>query len=311
MKIPIESKHVYDNSLGAETIAQYGSYNQSASGTYGVGQIVRTTNIKLLWSSNDFRLTPGVDADGGLIGDKIMLKSVYLEFIHKLTNNVSTSSFPAGGATSQNPTYAFGEPPSNISGYQLVNNKMWRRDFRFFIVHFNDTKILELSPSELSNPTDPIMTETSIKRGLARWFNQVWVPNNYNSSATYENDGYASEMSNKSELMRESTTNNGTFRKIKDQSYSLSADHNYQVIKLQLDPHKQLNFKPDANDSDGRWAPTNDWYANTFAFIITPSNYALDMDPVSGNYYFNTQSFQSPINESTVYRKVKYTYYDV
>lgn len=304
MKIPIESKHVYDSKGVTDDtdIEQYGA--TGATGTLaGMGTRVTAKNIELLWQSQSFYLKPGVGADGGLIGDKIMLKSIYQEYIHHLnpmTFHKKIDAVSESDTATINP-YVYDSSPAD-KAIEFYTNPAWRRDFKFMIVHFENDEFLRNSAHVMNNDT--------ITEGIAHWFNTIYVPNVYNETYGPAEDGHTVSMSNKSELKRESTPYNGTFKIIMEKNYTLTAKHNYEVIKFTLQPHKQLNFKPITNDSQGRWAPTDDWYTTTFAFIISPTFYNLDMDPMSAEYYLAASS-QVANKESQYEYKIKYKYYDI
>lgn len=312
--MPVEHKHVYDNERtgqGANTvittpgyvhISQYGSLNS----LIGHDERVIYDSIQFLWFSSNFRLWPSVSADGGIIGDKIMLKSVSFDIRVKLNlssifNPNDTSDINTTGNYNDALSSNFRWGDTFIDNFQVgtAYNDSWRRDYRLMIVHFDDEDVL--SGNDLNMRTN-----------VANWFNTIYVPLEYNSNNQSTNGTVC--MSNKADVKRESTIYTGKYKIIKDVSFSLTPKHNYEHITFSLDPHRELNFKPNPVASTDPWSgsmiATNDWYLNTAMFLIKPSNYDTDMDALSC-WGFKQLAATVYRDEADIQRNIKYTYYDI
>lgn len=311
MKIPIEAKHVYKNTPNTvwNIIDWYGGNTNSAS-LYKAGYRPITQSANILYNStgdnNDinqpWRWKQGSGAQE-VIGDKIMIKSVNFHYEFTLNEKpfLYTPSadldFEAGhNQTTQNPII-INDSATNES-FQAIKNQSWRRDYRLQVIHF-----------EQDLPT----TNSGIKEFLAKWFSCTYVPQRIYNSPDWDDWGYTSMMSNKVQMLRESTPYTGKFKIIKDIQFSLSDTKPYQIIDFQLDPKKQVNLVPNEVNGIDYLEISNDWWLNTLVVLWNPMNYDIDMDPLSGQALKNIEytSGYTNFEIGKITYSIKLTYYDV
>lgn len=321
LKVPIESKHVYDNT----SFITGGTIGDVFAGPDGnkAGFKAESSTSKVLYCSNY-----GVTTEGGvgfrweqgsgpneIIGDKIMVKSVNFHFEFALNNDVlatfgdsdlsyNTSQY---NMARQHVFVKNNDPSDDM--FNVVYNQAWRRDYRVQVIHFEDDL-----PQSLA----------LLKVYLAKWYDSTYVPSviglTSQSSGADQEYGNTNVISNKAKMLRESTGYTGKFKILKDFSFSLSPHKTYEIIDFSLDPKSQVSM---ASEKEGEepnvkeyWYITNDWWLNTVVVLWQPMNYDLDMDPLSSSHYKSNalQSASNQYNSVTIgnYRWcIKLTYYDV
>lgn len=302
LKIPIEAKHVYKNTPSPNQVLvdNYGG-SDSAGGTFRNGfRATSATPIILYDTTNDpWKWTQGSGPQDA-IGDKIMVKSVNFHFEFSLRKDAFIYSpeadltFEAGhNQTTQNPIM-INDSQSNES-FQAIKNNSWRRDYRLQVIHFEQ----DLPASQY------------LQAFVAKWFSTTYVPQKYETGggSAWDEYGYTRLMSNKVEMLRESTPYTGKFKKIYETSFSLNQNKTYQIIDFQLDPKKQVNLVPDSNE---KLNISNDWWLNTVVILWQPMNYDMDMDPLSAGALktINSSSY-SAFTIGDITKSIKLTYYDV
>ena len=309
LKIPIEAKHIYKNTPSPAQVLTdcYGGSTSAAANFHNGYRATSESAIILYDNKNDpWKWTRG-SGPQDIIGDKIMVKSInfhyeiYLKsdaFVKSPDSDISLMSGTAPqNSVTQNPILvnnsATNEP------FQAVKNTAWRRDYRLQVIHFDDPL-----PSTVS-------ASNAVKNKVTEWFNQTYVPQKYNTgaAASWADYGYSLLMSNKVQMLRESTSYTGKFKIIKDIQFSLNQNKTYQIIDFQLDPKKQVNMTTE----DGiNYTITNDWWVNTVIVLWQPMNYDLDMDPLSAaTLKALTSSSYSSYTIGEITKSVKLTYYDV
>lgn len=158
-----------------------------------------------------------------------------------------------------------------------VTMPTWAK-YRLMIVHF-----------------DQSMTNSDI----ARWYRFTYVPDSVTGDSSLV-------MSNQCQTLRESTTYTGKFKILHDQIIELTTNMNQSKhIVISLKPHKNITFNSSGD-------PTNDDFINTYCFLIKPSYYQVDMDPVT----YDKISVASTVTPALVHFAqmsgfIKYTYYDI
>ena len=300
LKIPIEAKHVYKNTDDT-VVSLYDNFggDSSASLYYNGYRATSATPIVLYDTTNDpWKWLQG-SGPQEIIGDKIMVKSINFHFEFSLNNkpflytpDADLNLASGHNQITQNPILindsATNEP------FQAIKNHSWRRDYRLQVIHFEQ---------------DIPDTSNNIKTFLAKWFSCTYVPQRLYSNYTWDDYGYTSMMSNKVQMLRESTPYTGKFKVIKDLQFSLTDTKTYQIIDFQLDPKKQVNL---ALDGNGNYQITNDWWLNTLVILWQPMNYDLDMDPLSGYALKNLSSqLYDSFDIGKVTKSIKLTYYDI
>lgn len=318
LKIPVESKHLYNNTPTVDGISLQDKYG-GASG-HKMGYKAEPQSATILYCSNfnatnsfGWRWQQGT-SQGQVIGNKIMIKSVKFHFEFALDgdsfltmgdNDLSWTN-NGGSAIRQKPILKNNDPSDDH--FHIVNNQAWRRDFRLQIIHF-----------EQDLPT----TEAGIKELLAKWYDNTYVPtvigDTTNAKTVAEDEyGFTNVINNKVEMKRESTPYTGKFKLIKDMSFTLNQDKPYQFIDFSLDPQKQVNLVPEPEEVEPGvfqefWYISDDWWLNTVIVLWNPMNYDTDMDPQSANQLKNVHDAASV----TGYKMGNYrywqklTYYDV
>lgn len=326
LKVPIESKHSYKNpnSISDTSVINYlydyvgkvptdpESSTLLLSAQYGNKAEKNTANI--LYCSNKTGSTHYPNgwnwqqgtAANEVIGNKIMVKSVRLHYEITLNHLAfyypvnpfyiqKESNVPGKAESKQNILIADDNDNSNRT-VDILRNTAWRRDYRVQVLHFDD---------------DLPTSDDDIKIMLSQWYDTTYVPTTINETSGNDKYGYTLEISNKTDMKRESTGWTGKFKIIKEFQFSLSTDKPYYQFDITLDPHRQVNLGK--NTSDGKWYITDDWWRNTIVVMWNPMNYKIDMDPQSA--YALTAFTSTPsatgydIGEWTYMAKL--TYYDV
>lgn len=302
LKIPIEAKHVYKNTPDNVVYLNDNYGGSTTAGSYynGYRPTVATPIILYDTTNDPWKWTQG-SGPQQVIGDKIMIKSVNFHFEFTLNQNPFIYSPDAditltGGKnqSTQNPI-VINEAATN-EPFQAIKNNAWRRDYRLQVIHF-----------EQDVPTSS--NTNVIKSFLAQWFSNTYVPQRIYNGTDWDDWGYTSMMSNKVQMLRESTPYTGKFKIIKDLQFSLTDTKTYQIIDFQLDPKKQVNLVPDSNNDLNI---SNDWWLNTLVVLWQPMNYDMDMDPLSSYALKNIQaSTYQTYDIGKITKSIKLTYYDV
>lgn len=329
LKIPIESKHVYKNpnSLSDTSVINslydyIGSVPTTESSTLLLtakyGNKAEKNSATILYCSNKmnsnhypsgWNWSQGTAANE-VIGNKIMVKSIRLHYEITLNDKAfywptnpfyivkdTTSTSTQGKAESKQNILITDANPDSNKNVDVVKNTAWRRDYRVQVLHFEEDL-----------PTD----EDNLKIMLSQWFDTTYVPTTINETSGKDEYGYTLEISNKTNMLRESTGWTGKFKKIQEFQFSLSVDKPYHQFDITLDPHKQVNLGK--NTTDNKWYITDDWWKNTIVVMWNPMNYKIDMDPVSAHaltYFPNSTPSATGFEIGEWTYMAKLTYYDV
>lgn len=104
------------------------------------------------------------------------------------------------------------------------------------------------------------------------------------------------------DMLSESNKYTGTFKILYDEKFTLGKNHTSTMKMVSLKPNKTLTF-----DANGHI--TNDNFANTYAILITPIWYQVDIDCVSWDVMQQTATGDS-VEIARFNSQVKLTYYD-
>ena len=142
---------------------------------------------------------------------------------------------------------------------------------------------------------------------IAQWFNSVFVPQVYDETYGNDQNGFSKLMSNQTKLLRESSPYTGEFKILKDWTIKIDRTTTSFDINFKLDPNKDLTMK-DPGQVTNNWAPTDEWYKNTYLICISPTS-RFDMDPTTfESVKTNTSTY---VSELSAYTIRKYTWYDM
>lgn len=292
LKIPIESKHIYFDNDTTTT------YSISQNGMAGQSEKCYVQNIYKLWTANEFSLNRGTGPDE-FIGDKIQLKSVLFQLRFVLSHypyqplEATTYSNLGKINTSAYKTGTLANGSGAVYSYDIIKNDTWFRTYRLLLVHFDKDDQFD----------DSQVNDVNFRTNIAHWFNSIYVPLQYNSGGDAA-DGFTHKTTNQANILRESTIYNKQYKIIKDWSFTLSGKKPTHTVQFQLDPKRQLNLKPNA---DNQIVPTDDWFRDTYLILITPVC-EHDMDPPSYAYYDTSTSQNIEVKFDKI---IKYTWYDV
>lgn len=307
IKIPIEEKHIYDrvpyiegsslNNVGTYHIKQYGG-NSSNITTDGRGFRPTSYNIIPLWCSDELALSKGDGVDN-FIGDKISLARILIKmnFIVNPSCCENSAAYPVDTNTQPTMYPAWEEPPDVISpGYfDVERNVSWRRNYRLLLVHFEEDQRKE--PGELY--------VNGLKIHMAQWWNEIHVGDGVNTN------GETTTCSVNNKILRETTKWNGNYNILRNIPFTLTANNTNHEVLIDLEIKRELDLIKSTTESGQTiYSSTNDWFNNTYLFLITPSFYKLDMDPLSYACY-NALATTSNLQEVDYTFMVKYTYYDL
>lgn len=203
---------------------------------------------------------------------------------------------PQGGEFTYGKTYynKYDYDGSDEQGIGIINNNQWFRNYRFILVHFKDSSRFAWD-------------NTYLNSNIAQWFNSVFVPQVYNETYGNDQNGFSKLMSNQTMIMRESSPYTGEFNIIKQWNIKINRTTTSFDVNFKLEPNKDLTMK-DPGQVAGNWAPTDDWYKNTYLICICPTS-RFDMDPLTfESIKTNTSTY---VNEIGCYTMRKYTWYDM
>ena len=295
LKLPVESKHKY---YGNNPSAVDGSITWRAPTNYTSvwpeeGEIALASNISILWNYHEFETTRGT-GESEFIGDKITLKTI--QFYNKFVIDMARTPLyapPNATLTSSKSYYENYEFTENADG--VINNNQWFRTYRFMLVHFKDN-------SRFGWDNNNLLTN------IAKWFNSIYVPQVYDETNGAADNGFSKLLSNQTKLLRESSPYTGEFKIIKDWIIKIDRTTTSFNLNFKLDPNKDLTMK-DPGQTANNWAPTDEWYKNTYLICIGPTS-RFDMDPTTWEVIKNNYATIN-MNELGFYGLRKYTWYDM
>lgn len=299
MSIPIEEKHKYETSVSSLEYndLEPDSYGKKISlipfnGSFSTGGISAyysgaRSNFKTLLSGNDLSLSVGT-ADNQMIGQKVMLKNISVlinvslsHAAFKFFNSKEWDSTLFQNVTTNYETLlpVFKDETDNASKFK----------FRLMLVRFDD--------------------KTYDDSDIMTWFNTIYVPQYYKSSAG------TPVVTNQSKMLRESTALTGKFQILENRSFTINSKKGHKFIKFDLNPKTNLTF-----DNSGK--PTDDKYLGLRLILFGPTYLKSDMngtgfykfaeylDAITGQTNYNNLSH--PILDAfNVQTNIKYTYYDL
>lgn len=272
-------------------------------------------NPQLFYVPRLFSLEQGTGPDQR-IGEKIFMKTVKImldiklneKFFYGMNGNVAVINEIETYKPTTIDTRPLPTTPSAITEWDVItttktntidtyqNNRLhysqWAK-FRIVIIRFDDFDWPAHGPY------------AALETYFADLFNGVHVPNFI--VPALNNSPYAPlyAISNQSQMLRESTEYTGKYQKLYDEVITLGDKDPAKHIEINLNPKMNLTFGSDGYITNEKWN-------NVYGFILPPTLYSMDMDPISFKELNKSgASTSSDINIADFTTNIKFTYYDI
>lgn len=272
-------------------------------------------NPQLFYVPRLFSVPQGTGPDQR-IGEKIFMKTVKIMLDVKLhsnffktlagnvpvNNNVNTFepesfSYTYTGAQGSGTGTGLLESTqftNKITTYQnnRLNYSQWAK-FRIVIIRFDDFDWPDQEPY------------TALEKYFSELFNGVHVPNFIVPTVNANQYDPLYAVSNQSKMLRESTTYTGRYQILYDDVFTLGDKDPQKHIEINLSPKMNLTFNDKGNITNEKWN-------NVYGFILPPTLYTTDIDPITLTELMKLNvSESSDVTIADFIKNIKYTYYDL